>query len=93
MSRKVSEVVKAEIQHLLGQGVSLSRISQVGGVDRTTLWKWLYGDSPRGLGAKNIDRLCEMFGLQLVSRQALRADLLSRCREQAATAEKSEEAI
>jgi transposase-like protein len=80
MSRKVSEVVKAEIQHLLGQGVSLSRISQVGGVDRTTLWKWLYGDSPRGLGAKNIDRLCEMFGLQLVSRQALRADLLSRCR-------------
>lgn len=78
--RKVSEVVKAEILHLIDQGVSLLRISQVAGVDRTTLWKWLYGHAPRGIGSTNIDRLCEVFGLTLVSRQAIRADLLSRCR-------------
>lgn len=76
--RAPSEIVKSEIHRMTEQGVSLSRISQVAEVDRTTLWKWLYGESPRGIGSNSLDRLCDMFGLMLVSRQAVRSDLLAK---------------
>jgi transcriptional regulator with XRE-family HTH domain len=63
-----SQVIKAEIESLCNQGVALSRISEQAGVDRTTLWKWLYGNAPRGIGATNFDKLCDAFGYSLCKR-------------------------
>ncbi len=63
-----SEIIKDEIGELLSQGVSLARIAEVAQVDRSTLWKWLYGNAPRGIGAASFDRLCEAFGYSLTKK-------------------------
>lgn len=63
-----SEILRQEIEGLCKEGVALTRIAELSGVDRTTLWKWMYGHAPRGIGAKNFDRLCEAFGYSLVKR-------------------------
>lgn len=65
MSKKPSEVIRSEIETMCAAGVALSRISDLAGVDRTTLWKWVNRKAPRGIGADNFDRLCEFFGYSL----------------------------
>jgi len=71
MAKKPSEVIRSEIEDMCREGVALSRISHLAGVDRTTLWKWVHGRAPRGIGADNFDRLCEFFGYSLC-RKSLR---------------------
>jgi transcriptional regulator with XRE-family HTH domain len=66
-----SQIIQDEIRDLMQQGVTLKRIAEIAEVDRTTLWKWMRGEAPRGIGANSFDRLCAAFGYSL-TRKPLR---------------------
>ena len=57
--------MKARLLKMIAEGTTITRISQLSGVDRTTLYAWLFKEKPRGIGVNAFDRLCDLLDWEL----------------------------